>query len=287
MDVTLFEKCIAYISSRYEVVLLEDLVKSQDLFASKGRYATLSFDDGYKDNIAYAAPILEKYHCKASFYVVTDSIENNTLTWGHLFNYLLENTSLTTVTLPFDFLPVSLRSGNLTNQPDRLAFIRKLSVYLKTISHENRRMVMEKVTSLITDVKMPELMMSWDDLRELKAAGHQVGSHSVSHPILGSMSNVDDIRDELSRSAKMLEQNLGYFPSIIAYPMGSYNATVKELSKEIGYQAGLTVNQDTYNPFSQDLFEIKRIELYNEPWWKTRLRITNTMERIKKLIRYK
>ena len=36
-----------------------------------------------------------------------------------------------------------------------------------------------------------------------------------------------------------------------------------------------------------DLFEVSRIELYNEPWWKTRLRITNTLENIKSLIRYK
>jgi hypothetical protein len=35
------------------------------------------------------------------------------------------------------------------------------------------------------------------------------------------------------------------------------------------------------------LFEVSRIELYNEPWWKTRLRITNILENIKSLIHYK
>ncbi|MBK7956947.1 MAG: polysaccharide deacetylase family protein [Bacteroidetes bacterium] len=36
------------------------------------------FDDGYLDNLEYAAPILAKYKVPASFYVVTDCIDQNT-----------------------------------------------------------------------------------------------------------------------------------------------------------------------------------------------------------------
>ena len=62
--------------------------------------------------------------------------------------------------------------------------------------------------------------------------------------------------------------------------------TIK-ISKEIGYKMGLAVKQMVYDPAQVDLFEIPRIELYNESWWKTRLRIDNTLERIKKIIKYK
>jgi len=80
---------------------------------------------------------------------------------------------------------------------------------------------------------------------------------------------------------------LGHFPTTISYPVGSYNETTKRISKEVGYKIGLAVNQNIYDPDKQDLFEIPRIELYNEPWWKTRLRITHTLENIKSIIRYK
>ncbi len=105
--------------------------------------------------------------------------------------------------------------------------------------------------------------------------------------MLGTMTNENEIKNELLISAKTIEEKLGHFPITISYPVGSFNDTTKRISKEIGYKIGLAVKQNTYNPNKEDLFEISRIELYNEPWWKTRLRITNTLENIKSIIRYK
>jgi hypothetical protein len=48
----------------------------------------------------------------------------------------------------------------------------------------------------------------------------------------------------------------------------------------------LAVKQDVYNPTRDSLFEIPRIELYNENWLKTRLRISHKLEQIKKAIGY-
>ncbi|MBL0130302.1 MAG: polysaccharide deacetylase family protein [Chitinophagaceae bacterium] len=49
--------------------------------------ATISFDDGYKDNIECAAPILKKFKCPASFYIVTDCIDKNIPTWTYLVDH--------------------------------------------------------------------------------------------------------------------------------------------------------------------------------------------------------
>ena len=80
MDPVLFEKCIKHISTKYNVVLMEELLEDKNLMLQKN-VATILFDDGYLDNLEYAAPILQKYNCKASFYVVTDCIEKNIPTW--------------------------------------------------------------------------------------------------------------------------------------------------------------------------------------------------------------
>jgi len=58
------------------------------------------------------------------------------------------------------------------------------------------------------------------------------------------------------------------------------------LSKKAGYKFGLAVKQKLFNPSTDNFFEIPRIELYNESWLKTRLRISNTLEHIKKAIGY-
>jgi len=73
MKTELFEKCISYITGRYKVVKIEGLPDYKK--NTKENLATISFDDGFKDNFQYAVPILEKYHVKASFYVVTGCID--------------------------------------------------------------------------------------------------------------------------------------------------------------------------------------------------------------------
>ncbi|MBI3519306.1 MAG: polysaccharide deacetylase family protein, partial [Bacteroidetes bacterium] len=124
-------------------------------------------------------------------------------------------------------------------------------------------------------------------LREMLSQGHIIGSHTVKHSMLGTMTNESEIRYELEESANTLSKKLGIFPLTISYPVGSYNETTVRISKEVGYKIGLAVKQTVYDPETVDLFEIPRIELYNESWWKTKLRIDNTLERIKKIIKYK
>src|SRR5215475_13779544 len=92
MPVALFETLVAFITKRYQVISLEKFI-SGDFKANNGNQpATILFDDGYKDNIEYAVPILQKYRCPASFYVVTDCIDKNIPTWTYIVDYLLQNT---------------------------------------------------------------------------------------------------------------------------------------------------------------------------------------------------
>lgn len=286
MDVALFDRCIKYISTHYQVALLEDLVKMPNIGSLK-KYATIMFDDGYKDNIEYALPILEKYNCKASFYVVTDCINYNLPTWTHVLEYSFQNTNIQELNLDFDFLSDDLKIESLPTKEDRIAYVKILKPFLKKLPSEQRELVLNKIQSKCIDVVFPKLMMNWSDLLHLKNAGHVVGSHTKSHCMLGTMSDEKEIKTELLESGKEIEKQLGFFPSTISYPVGSFNETVKRISREVGYEVGLAVKQNVYNPNKEDVFEISRIELYNEPWWKTRMRISNSLEQIKTLIKYK
>lgn len=286
MDVALFERCIKYITRNYNVLLLEDMMQSEEQKKGK-KIATISFDDGYKDNIEYAAPILKKYNCKASFYIVTNCIENNTLTWTHILEHTFQYTTVPHFKLDFDFLPVELKVESLPTKNERIGYAKKLIPFLKTISHENREMVLDVVKTSFNDCELPKLMMNWSDVSQLKNSGFYVGSHSVSHHMLGSMTNENDVKFELEHSGNIIKERLGYFPSTISFPINSFNSTTIRLSKAAGYTTGLAVKQNLYNPATDGDFEIPRIELYNEPWWKTQMRITHLLEKIKTTIRYR
>lgn len=286
MDVRLFERCVRHISRHYRVGLFEDLV-ANDRLKSHQRQATIMFDDGYKDNIEYAAPILEKYNCPASFYVVTQCIDQNIPTWTYCLDYAFANTVMKEIDLDFDFLPLQLRTNHIESKADRMRCVRNLKPLLKNLGHQNRSLVLKRVHETFSDVHQPKIMMDWNDLMALKSAGHYIGSHTVTHPLLGTIESEEDVVHELHQSALRIEQKLGHRPASISYPVGSFSPRVKELSRQAGYEMGLAVKQDVFWPENEDLFEVSRIELHNEPWWKTRLRISNTLETIKKKIHYR
>ncbi|CAN5779084.1 polysaccharide deacetylase family protein [soil metagenome] len=286
MDVALFEKCIHYISRHYEVITIEQLPALKDEFR-KHRYATISFDDGYKDNLQYALPVLNKYGIKASFYVATDCIDKNTPTWTHSVEYLFQHTQKKCPELDFDFISNAFIVKELNSKSERIEFARRLIPYLKTINNHQRLMIIDRVIERFSDVTIPEFMMSWADLKQLSLEGHYIGSHSVSHPMLDKIPDENEILAELLNSGNAIKKNIGYFPTTIAYPIGSYNADIIRLCKACGYKIGLATKQDIYNPERDTIFEVPRIELPNEPWWKIRLRITNLLEDVKRKINYR
>jgi len=285
MDVKLFDHCIKYISKNFHVVLLEDMVLNKHEFNGSKKYATIVFDDGYKDNFEYALPILEKYKVKASFYIVTECIDKNIPTWTHIVDYAFQYTNHDKIDISFHFLPEELRVSSLNDKTIRINYVRKLKPALKKISHSERMLVIDRILTSFNDIEFPSLMMNWGDVKQLSKAGHYIGSHTDTHCMLGTMNNIEMINNELTHSGNKIKQNLGYFPLTISYPVGSYNATTIEQSKLAGYKIGLAVKQKVYNPEQDNNFEVPRIELYNESWLKTRLRIENVIGRVAKVLK--
>lgn len=90
-QVDIFERCIKYISKKYTVKTIEECLATPgkaNAHQANRPLASITFDDGFKDNIKYALPILEKYKCPASFYIVTGCIDNDLPTWPHLYDNL-------------------------------------------------------------------------------------------------------------------------------------------------------------------------------------------------------
>jgi peptidoglycan/xylan/chitin deacetylase (PgdA/CDA1 family) len=282
MPVSLFNTLIGYITSKYQVIKLEDHVLSGQQVSFKKQPATILFDDGYKDNIEYAVPVLEKYKCPASFYVVTDCIDKNIPTWTYLVDHLMQNTGKAGLDLEMAFVPELFKKNTFNNSAERLAFGSRLKPWMKSLSNDERRMIMNRLQLAFDDVAVPaNSMMNWNDLRSLKSAGYTIGSHSVSHPLLASVKNDEELFVELEGSGKRIREELGEFPLTISYPIGSFDDRVISFSKKTGYKMGLAVKQQFYNTATDDNFAIPRVELYNEPMWKCKLRISGVYSWLK------
>jgi peptidoglycan/xylan/chitin deacetylase (PgdA/CDA1 family) len=284
MKPSLFSEIISYLTHKFTVVPLEHCLDNPNSFQTKKKVATVLFDDGYKDNIEIAVPILNKFKCPASFYIVTDCIDKNIPTWTYIIDNVFLNTKRLRIELGFDFVPEKFKSHQLrvNNRPDPLT--KEIKPWLKKLSNPQRLLVIRSILSQCDDVPMPEnKMMNWNDIRQLDSSGFIVGSHSHTHPMLASLQNELEISDELNISGQKIQKEVGKFPKTISYPIGSYDERVVSLSVKAGYQYGLAVKQQFFKPGKDNVFEIPRVELYQESWWKTKMRMNGIYSRVKKI----
>jgi peptidoglycan/xylan/chitin deacetylase (PgdA/CDA1 family) len=159
---------------------------------------------------------------------------------------------------------------------------------MKSLDNHVREDIYNKIVAEFDDVAPPHgLMLSWDEVKELKNDRCEVGSHTVSHPMLSKRLTYPDLLHELRDSALTIQKNTGEFPATISYPFGAYNEDVKKVAREAGYKIGVTVNPESYNSTKHDPFEIPRIELFDEPFIKTKLRINDIRSQIIKILTLK
>ncbi len=84
----------------------------------------------------------------------------------------------------------------------------------------------------------------WAQLREIARLGHQIGSHSHTHPLLTQCSPLA-LQEELTASKKNLEDRLGLAVQTISLPGGRYNARVLAACAQAGYARVYTSAPDT------------------------------------------
>lgn len=150
---------------------------------------------------------------------------------------------------------------------------------------------MRSVVFVVGDVKMRESV--WDkgkgkvfrlltdqQIIELNRDGHEIGSHSMSHPDLTSLPE-SEVWQELMRSRMLLEITLNAPVQSFAYPYGLVDERVKWMTREAGYLFACAAYTGP-SCFGADLFEIRRVKVLDtanpfmvrmmlHPWY-TRLR---------------
>jgi peptidoglycan/xylan/chitin deacetylase (PgdA/CDA1 family) len=105
----------------------------------------------------------------------------------------------------------------------------------------------------VTEGEASEPIMDASQVREWLAAGHEIGSHSLTHPFLTRLS-AEQAREEITASRKKLEDLFGRPIEHFCYPYGDWNDAVRELVIEAGYKTACTtdagVNTTSNSPFA-------------------------------------
>jgi peptidoglycan/xylan/chitin deacetylase (PgdA/CDA1 family) len=112
--------------------------------------------------------------------------------------------------------------------------------------------------------------LTWNHLKELKAAGFEIGSHSISHadltkkyPDETDQAFRDRITKELKNSKEIIDRKLNQNTQSFAYPYGNYNQLILDLLPKAGYKLGLTIRTGG-NSFFANPLTLKRSQILEE-----------------------
>jgi peptidoglycan/xylan/chitin deacetylase (PgdA/CDA1 family) len=191
----------------------------------------ITFDDGQRDNHRHARPVLAAAGVRASFFVVAGAAESNAALWH-------------------DRLGFGLRAW-LQRAPDAArAWLRRTggSADIGPAIEATKALPPEGVTARVAEVEAAvggpavpawDGMMDWTELKEMAADGHEIGSHSLSHPILPLCDDAR-LREETGGSRRRLEEALGTRVDSFCYPNGDHDERVVASVGAAGYRYAVT-----------------------------------------------
>jgi peptidoglycan/xylan/chitin deacetylase (PgdA/CDA1 family) len=225
------------------------------------RGVAITFDDGYRDNLELAVPLLERLALPATFFLVPGILSGMTMPWWEVVAWAFTRTSRDSVTWEGEKL-------SLAQAASRRASFCHVGERLKRRTRVAREQATEElVTLLAPDGPAPtsEMFLGWDGARELVRRGFTVGSHSLRHAILSEEAPAEQ-RQDLAVARRQLEDELSVPVELLAYPNGTerdYDGTTVDAARAAGHVAALTT-RDGWNHPRTPPFELRRFVVYPE-----------------------
>jgi peptidoglycan/xylan/chitin deacetylase (PgdA/CDA1 family) len=212
----LLEQQVRILKREFDVIGPEDLETA--LRAGHGRYVLLTFDDGYRDTFDEALPILKRYGVPATFFITTGFLDDRRIAWSDEIAWMVHTSPRAELRARGWFTkPLSLTAH------DRPGTTRILLAVYKSLEPESARAFLDALAEATESGRYPgdghDLWMTWDDVRQLRASGMQVGGHTVTHPLLARLPP-DEQEREIAGCRERIEAELGEPMRWFSYPYG-------------------------------------------------------------------
>jgi polysaccharide pyruvyl transferase WcaK-like protein/peptidoglycan/xylan/chitin deacetylase (PgdA/CDA1 family) len=153
----------------------------------------ITFDDGYRDNLDHALPLLVRHGVPACVFAATGAMDGEPFWWEAL--------------------------ARAERDPARLAALGEEWRHMDPAERARRVEALE--LGQVERDEVARLACGWDDLRRMRATGLvAVGAHTRRHASLGRLDPAT-IEDEVRRSVEDVERGIGARPRLFAFPHGA------------------------------------------------------------------
>jgi peptidoglycan/xylan/chitin deacetylase (PgdA/CDA1 family) len=263
------DEAVAALSARYRFVTFEAAV---DMLAGRRRVQpysiALTFDDGYRNQISHALPILQARGIPAIVFVSTAHAELQRPFWFDRLDYALQHARVDGCDVTIGCQSIRIRSSSREQLARSYSTIRETS---KAVVRDDRDMAREldalastlEVESgcALADVFADDPWTALLTVGQISAAAGEMsfGSHTADHVRLHHV-DADVAREQLLSSKRSLEAWTGRPCRYLCYPDGAWNATAAAAVAAAGYEAAVTTDPGL-NRVGGDLMSLRRFDL--------------------------
>lgn len=268
-----FEEHMEVLWENYDVVSLESIY-SGDAFKTNRNAVAITFDDGYKDVISNAAPILNRFGFPFTCLITTENIGKDKENWTDIISRLSFEPEMFRKSVEVK-LNGRIEEIKLDGLEDRVRFYRALQQIKKNTTKEEWDEIITKYCEWFgTPNKARDAfkILNRDEICELRDMGATIGAHTVTHSFFSCLSD-EEIEKEISDSKEILEKILGREVYIFSYPFGDAPKRVRPLLDSVGYRIAMTSNNSLVTENS-DVMYLPRVSTrdYSKDEFKTYLR---------------
>jgi len=264
------DACLSVLSKYYSFISLADAIEV--LTGSKPsppNGLVITLDDGYRNSITHALPVLRRHGAPATVFLSTGHTSDQSPFWFDRLDFALQRVpaSRRSIALFGEAVEIDPSSEEaLRESYGRLRCLVKSKSSCDLLFHkEMNRIATELETesgdSLEHFIRTDDWAspMTWKDVNLALSSGLTIGSHAVGHFRLGLLPG-PEVRKQLADSKLEIESRTGRPCFALAYPDGSFTNETIEIARECGYTCAVTSDKGT-NAVGCDLLALRRVSL--------------------------
>lgn len=277
-----FKEHIEYLAENYSVVSLSGIAG----FAGgrtelPERSVAVTFDDGYSDIYENVLPFIKKHGYPVTVFLTSDCVKNQSVMWTDRLHQYFLRTTVKQIKLDIpDGVEFYLR-----NFEERKKACLRIKEYLKSVDEGEKHRIFDLLReklSINVDDDMPELMLTESQAVELNKSGVEIGSHSMTHPVLTKITG-DKAREEIVISKAIIEKMIGSPVSCFSYPAGIYSAPIKNEVINAGYLYACGVGGGMVH-MGDDIFALNRIYITDCPVYIFAVEVSGLMNFFRRIV---
>jgi peptidoglycan/xylan/chitin deacetylase (PgdA/CDA1 family) len=240
---------------------------------SDARMIAITFDDGWIDFHELAFPILRKYQCPATVFVMPDMLEGVGLLWSSRLEQIYDNDSGRKLLADDRTGFLEKIGASPLRKPEDGADYEELASIIRSakgLEDGDIELELSKIEMLLESDCYEDCstgmyeFMTWKHLDDISKSGLvQFGSHTKSHRRLGTTTDQRELEEQIVSAKTILSGRLNEaYVDVFCYPNGD-RSTISEFVVRNSHAAACSVERGL-NSVDSDPYSINRVCLHDD-----------------------